>query len=145
MISINSVFQKSSYKLRGIAAEDYVAQQLKLQGFSIAAQNYQKQYGEIDIIAQKKDLVLFVEVKCRKNPLFDVSSVITHSKKKKIIAVAKQYIAQHKLDEHTFRFDVAFVVDTSRAAAAEKKYFQQSNNNAGLSLEYLEDAFQSDE
>ena len=121
-----------SHKQRGYDAEQYVSQQLTDKGFSVVVQNYQKQFGEIDIIAQKKDLTIFVEVKYRKNPLFDMSAIITPTKKKKIIAVAKQYIAENNLDTHTFRFDVAFVKN------------DKALNNP-MSLMYLENAFQSDE
>ena len=67
----------------GKKGEDIVAKKLKSEGFSILHRNYRKRFGEIDIIAVKKDLLIFVEVKMRKNPLFDLSYLIVPSKQKK--------------------------------------------------------------
>jgi putative endonuclease len=96
-------------KVIGNNGEAATAQYLKEEGFTITEMNYRKFYGEIDVIAQKKDLVLFVEVKTRKKNYFDGSLLITPSKQKKIILVAKEYIAKHKLYESICRFDVALV------------------------------------
>lgn len=96
-------------KIAGRRAEQYVAHVLEQQGYVVCAYNYQKQFGEIDLIVQKHDTVAFVEVKYRKNPLFDVGTIITRSKQKKMIAVAKYFMAHNNLTNHTIRFDVAFV------------------------------------
>jgi len=95
--------------LFGKTGEDIVAKKLSQEGFSILARNYKKRFGEIDIIAGKKDVVAFVEVKMRKNPLFDLGYLVSTSKQKKIIAVAKEYMARHDLSEKVCRFDVALI------------------------------------
>lgn len=96
-------------KIAGKQAEQYVAHMLTEKGYTICANNYQKQFGEVDIIARKDDVISFVEVKLRRNPLFDVTTIITRSKQKKMIAVAKYFMAKHNLVELTVQFDVAFV------------------------------------
>ena len=108
-----------STKVIGRQAEQYVAQQLQHKGYTICAYNYQKKFGEIDIIAQKDDRVLFVEVKYRRNPLFDMGTIITRSKQKKMIAVAKHFMAQQNLNEHIIQFDVAFVSQEHDRFASE--------------------------
>jgi len=113
-------------KAIGKKAEQYVAQVLRKQGYVIRAYNYQKKCGEVDLIAAKDDVVAFIEVKFRNNPLFDVSTVITRSKQKKMIAVAKYYMAQESLDHHTVQFDVALVSQTA----------------GEMHCEYIENAFQ---
>ena len=50
-------------KKKGDHAEQLVCQHLLDNGFVIVARNYRKRYGEIDIIAKKNDLLVFVEVK----------------------------------------------------------------------------------
>lgn len=101
---------KSIRKLIGNNGEEATVNYLIGQGFRIMATNYCKPYGEIDIIAQKKDVVAFVEVKTRKKNYFDTSLVITPSKQKKIILVAKEYIAKYmKRTNITYRFDVSLV------------------------------------
>ena len=99
----------SKKKEVGSWGEKLVAATLEQEGFTIVARNYQKQYGEIDIIARKADLLIFVEVKLRKNPYFDSAQLITPSKQRKIIAVAKEYIAKHTDSQMLCRFDVALI------------------------------------
>jgi len=96
----------------GKAGENIIAKNLEKQGFSILHKNYTKQYGEIDLIACKDNLLIFVEVKMRKNPMFDLSYLITPSKQKKISKVAKEYVSRYNHNTKTCRFDVALIVGT---------------------------------
>ena len=109
----------------GYSCEEHVAQYLIELGFSIIARNYKRSFGEIDLIAQKEDLLIFIEVKARKKPLFDMSELISYTKQKKIITVAKSYLAAHNIYDMNCRFDVALV----------------STNNTTLNLEYISNAF----
>lgn len=80
-------------KKKGNQAEQFVCQHLCDNGFTIIARNYRKRYGEIDIIAQKNDLLIFVEVKRRDTNQIDPSETIIPSKQRKIIAVAKEFFS----------------------------------------------------
>ncbi len=93
----------------GKQGEDMVVQHLKTQGFTIHARNYRKRYGEIDLIAQKGNVLAFVEVKWRHNPYIDPAEVILSSKQRKIIAVAKEFLSTHTITDVTCRFDVALI------------------------------------
>jgi putative endonuclease len=93
----------------GRQGEDLVGKFLERQGFTIIARNYAKRDGEIDLIASKGDTLAFVEVKTRSKIYFDVSEVITPSKQRKIIMVAKEFIVRHGHDTKIGRFDVAFI------------------------------------
>ena len=73
------------------------------------ARNYRKTYGEIDLIAQKKDLIVFVEVKMRHKQLFDLTMLVNASKQRKIIMVAKKIIARANMPNKIYQFDVAIV------------------------------------
>lgn len=106
----------------GALGEERVQAYLKNQGFSIRACNYRQPFGEVDIIAQKKQLLLFVEVKARAHAHFDISEVITQSKQRKIILCAHHYISNHNLYDVDARFDVALL--------------------DGNSITYITDAFQ---
>lgn len=96
-------------KIIGNDGEKATATFLEQEGFAIDCMNYRKFYGEIDIIARKKGIVLFVEVKTRKKNYFDASLLVPPSKQRKIILVAKEYIAKHHLHDMIFRFDVSLV------------------------------------
>lgn len=93
----------------GKKAEAEVARYLIDHGYVVRAQNYTTRVGEIDLIAQKKDLIAFVEVKIRASMHFNLSEVITHSKQKKIISTALRYIHMHQLFHMVYRFDVALL------------------------------------
>lgn len=93
----------------GFKGEQLVANYLKQRNITICTQNYSNRYGEIDIIAQNGEALLFVEVKTRNNPDFCTSQLITLSKQKKIIKAARSYIAINKLYNMIYRFDVALV------------------------------------
>ncbi|EKD48941.1 MAG: hypothetical protein ACD_64C00062G0004 [uncultured bacterium] len=109
----------------GNHGEDLVADRLKREGFSIEARNYAKQYGEIDIIASKPDLIAFVEVKNRFNPLFDMTELIPRSKQRKLIAVAKAFLAHYHTAQVTCRFDVALVTQSKEITYIENAFTQE--------------------
>lgn len=87
---------------------------LKKQGYKILECNYAhfsgKMVGEIDIIAQKGDVVSFVEVKTRKGESFGLPcEAVTKNKQQKIIKTAYTYIAEKNLDTN-YSFDVIEVL-----------------------------------
>lgn len=111
---------------KGNTGEQAVANYLIKQGYSILNRNFLYKTGEVDIIAQKDDTVAFVEVKLRNNPLVDPAEIITPSKQKKIVSVAKLFLSHHTKHENSFcRFDVALV----------EEY------NHTLTIRYIENAF----
>ncbi len=112
-------------KILGDNGEQFVSDHLSQQGYTIISRNYRKRFGEIDIIAHKKDILAFVEVKTRSYHFIDPVEIITQSKQQKIIAVAKQFIAEHNYTDMVYRFDVAFI----------------EHKKNSLHLEYLENAF----
>lgn len=80
----------------GSLAEDAACRFLRKKGFSIVARNWHCPYGEIDIIAQRAQLLLFVEVKYRKNAQFGGAAYsITPAKLGKIANSTQAYLTQH--------------------------------------------------
>ena len=107
-IQYNINFSNNSNRAKGANKEMHAAQYLANQGYTILDINYQCHIGEIDIIAQDGDTLVFVEVKYRK----DVSAgcpeeAVTFAKQKKISKVALYYLATelHRTDIDS-RFDV---------------------------------------
>lgn len=100
---------------RGKKAEVVVTQYLENRGYQILKQRYRITCGEIDIIAQKGSLLLFVEVKQRSYAMHDFESanLIDSQKQKRIALAAHHFIARHQCTETAFRFDVAFVTGQS--------------------------------
>jgi putative endonuclease len=104
----------SSKKSLGNKGEDLTSSYLIDKGFSILARNFTTRTGEIDVIAAKNNLVLFVEVKTRSHTYFNMSEIITPTKQRKIILTAKQFILKHQLSEKAYRFDVALITHTNQ-------------------------------
>lgn len=93
-------------KLIGNDGEKQAEKYLKKQGYKIIDRNYFSRFGEIDIIALHKNCTVFVEVKKRKNELYDGGAAyVDVRKQKKIIKTAESYIQKKNLDGE-MRFDV---------------------------------------
>lgn len=103
----------SSKKYYGLEGENKVVTFLIQHNYTILERNFSVRGGEIDIIAQKNDTIAFVEVKTRNIAYFNTSQVVTHTKQKKIIFAAKQYLLRHPSLEKSLRFDVALVEGTT--------------------------------
>lgn len=61
---------------KGLCGENSVVAYLEQFGFVIVARNFKKTFGEIDIIAHKDSLLVFVEVKMRMSDLVDPGELI---------------------------------------------------------------------
>ncbi len=97
-------------KLIGKLGEKLVCQWYTDNKYKILDINYRIRLGEIDIIAQNKNALVFVEVKTRKNADFaPAREFVTYSKQQKIKAAASHFIALHGFEDYIIRFDVAEV------------------------------------
>ncbi len=98
----------------GRAGERAACRYLKQKGYRILARNYSRSFGkiigEIDIVAQKGDIVSFVEVKTRKTEAFGLPcEAVTKEKQRKIIRTAYNYIEEYHLDS-SYSFDIIEVL-----------------------------------
>lgn len=91
----------------GKFGEDLAVIYLWFHGYSILDRNFSSRFGEIDIIAKKRNRILFVEVKARgTNSFASPASYVDEFKQRKIIKTAQLYILYKKLYEYELRFDV---------------------------------------
>lgn len=98
----------------GNAGETAVCRYLKRRGYIILARNYKSRFGEVDIIAQRKNVVTFVEVKTRKeNSMVSGLDAVGFKKQQRVIMAAKDYILKKNVESQV-RFDVAEVTDKNR-------------------------------
>ena len=88
---------------KGNLGEDAAAKFLRSKGYKILKRNYVAVGAEIDIIAEKKDCLSFIEVKARTqqpdSPLQRPCLSVTPEKQRKIISAAKYYIGARKLSK----------------------------------------------
>jgi putative endonuclease len=85
------------------------AEHLQLMGYRLLAQNWRCQHGEIDLIMQKDDETVFVEVKTRRTLSAGTpEEALTPQKVTKLIKLAQIYLANYDLDS-SWRIDLVAV------------------------------------
>ncbi len=94
----------------GKLGEDYAAELLREKGYRILERNYHSRFGEIDIIAENSEYIVFAEVKTR-DENFAVSPLeaVTKGKQKKLGKTALLYLQSHPTPLQP-RFDVIAIV-----------------------------------
>jgi putative endonuclease len=97
----------------GLSAEARAAALLIAKGYRILAKRFRTPHGEIDIIARKRGLVAFVEVKAR-NSLDDAAYAVTPRQQQRIIDAAQGWLMAHpEHAEFELRFDAILVAPRS--------------------------------
>jgi len=95
----------------GKKGEDLAVKYLKKNGYKILKRNFKTPFGEIDIIAEEKATIVFIEVKTRTNRSKGApSEAITEMKKHRIRNSALYYASVNGADK-AFRFDFIGVED----------------------------------
>lgn len=85
---------------------------LEARGYKILAENYRTSLGEIDVIAQDKDTLCFIEVKSRHSRKKGLpQEAVSMRKQRQISKSALIYLKEHKLMDRKARFDVVSVMD----------------------------------
>jgi putative endonuclease len=93
----------------GLSAESRAAAYLIAKGYRILARRFRTPHGEIDIVARRRNLVAFVEVKARAS-LDEAAFAVTPRQQARIVNAAQAWLATHP--EHTefeLRFDVVLI------------------------------------
>lgn len=97
----------------GKTGEEQAARFLAENGYEVLTRNYRHQHAEIDLIAQKGKLLIFVEVKTRTNLSFgNPEEFVSYEKTKLIMKAAEHYIFATDW-QHDIRFDVVSVAVAS--------------------------------
>lgn len=94
----------------GATGEKLARDFLKKKGYKIREANYRCREGEIDIVARKKDYLVFVEVRTKTSAGFgSPEESVTFAKKEKLIASALTYMSQHQDLPESWRIDFVAV------------------------------------
>ena len=118
-------------QILGETGEEAAFEFLKKEGYRILERNYTTPLGEIDIIAQDNDCLVFVEVKSLSDTSYILpQEMLNKRKQEQIIRVALSYLKAKGLQSADCRFDcVAVVFSPGRKPE----------------IELIEDAFQADD
>lgn len=121
--------KKFSTQNIGDIGEEYASKFLKKKKYKILERNYRKRYGEIDIIAENKNYIVFVEVKTRHtDSMTSAADAVNRQKQIRIIKTASLYLAENETEKFC-RFDVCEV-------------YINSDNLKLVDINYIEAAFE---
>ncbi len=95
----------------GAAGEKIARDYLRAKGYSIVASNWSTTFGELDIVAKRDDLLVFVEVKTRRGASTESAlEAVTPAKHERLLKAAYQYLHEHDIDaDSQWRMDVIAV------------------------------------
>jgi putative endonuclease len=94
----------------GYSGEDLACRELARRGYVILARRYRRRGGELDIVAKDGSTIVFVEVKTRGSRMFGGGGeAVTPLKRRRLVAVALDYLARHHLEAAPCRFDVVSI------------------------------------
>jgi len=115
---------------RGQHAELACCKYLQQQGLKLLDKNYHGRRGELDLVMQDSNTVVFIEVRYRKNDAFGGAlESITASKQEKLRLTAEQYL-QQETNLTQGRFDVVAMTGMI-----------QNNGTCNYSFEWIKNAF----
>ena len=121
--------KKFSKQNIGDIGEEYASKFLKKKKYKILERNYRKRYGEIDIIAENKNYIVFVEVKTRHtDSMTSAADAVNRQKQIRIIKTASLYLAENETEKFC-RFDVCEV-------------YVNADNLKLVDINYIEAAFE---
>ena len=114
----------------GKSGEDMVARFLRKNGYTLVKRNFITRFGEIDIIAESAEYILFVEVKTREDQgLVSASEAVDMHKQKRLRLAAQRFLALYQTDLQP-RFDAALVT-----------VYEKPDGRKGYRLHYVKNAF----
>jgi putative endonuclease len=95
----------------GNIGEDYAADYLVKQGYTVLERNWTTGHKEIDLIAMHEDILIFVEVKTRRSSRFGHPEEAVSEKKAQLIVTAAQEYMQHcSIPYKDIRFDIIALI-----------------------------------
>jgi putative endonuclease len=94
----------------GREAETAAADYLTRTGFTVLERNVRLGHGELDLVCRDGDVVVFVEVKCRRATWGDPpAAAVSWHKQRRLTRLAQHYLKWRRLDDARCRFDVVSV------------------------------------
>ncbi len=118
-------------KARGDQAEAAAEQWLVRKGLALVTRNYRCRQGEIDLVMQDQDTLVFVEVRWRQNRSHGGAlASVDHHKQHRLIQAARHFLAKHPAhQQRPCRFDVIGM---------------EPDNNGSVSYQWIQNAFYSE-
>lgn len=112
-------------KLEGKESERFALNYLEREGYKILEKNYYKRFGEVDIIAEKDNEIIFFEIRSKRKK--DFSPILTINKRKieRLKIMALSYLSEKGIFDKQIRFDIIGLI----------------KNNKDFQIEHIKNAF----
>ena len=117
----------SATKQLGNLAETYAARYLAGKGYVILSQNYRQPWGEIDIVARKEDVLMFVEVKANRRELagFEPELRVDHAKRQRMARIAQTFLQDMNFSsDQAWQMDVVSVTFIKERGVAKMRHYK---------------------
>jgi putative endonuclease len=102
----------------GRQAEDLACRFLEIRGYRILERNFRTRFAELDVIAQDKEVLVFLEVKARRSlRRGSPGDAVTPLKQRRMVMAASWYLASRGRTGDRIRFDVVTIVETKGQSA----------------------------
>ncbi|HEX2987267.1 MAG TPA: YraN family protein [Chloroflexota bacterium] len=118
----------------GRAGEQLAAEHLAAGGYRLLDRNYRCSLGELDLVAERKGELVFVEVRTKRQPcLFRPEESISRDKALRLMRLAEYYMAATGQEDRPWRIDVVAVELRPDGSKARLEHF--ANATAAMELE----------
>jgi putative endonuclease len=111
--------------VHGRAGEDAAEARYRARGYRVVARNWRCRLGELDLVAERRGVLVFCEVKARRPGAFGGGyEAVTAQKQAKLRALAEAFLGATRVRPHAVRFDVASV--SIRGGRADVQVFEDA-------------------
>lgn len=94
----------------GILAEDKASRFIESLGYQVIARNFRSKFGELDIVAKEKDVLVFIEVRYRrKNSMVKPEESIDKRKMRKLMLAIRDFLGKNPVPCSGMRVDLCSV------------------------------------
>jgi len=111
----------------GRTGERLAAETLMSKGYRILERNFRCRQGEIDLVAEDEQDIIFVEVKARRGVSFGLpEDALTMRKRRKLVEVASYYLDLHTCSDRSWRIDVVAVQFSNSGKLEEIRIYEHA-------------------
>ena len=116
-----------SRRATGDRGELLALEHLTMQGYKILARNWRTREGEVDLVAQDGETIVFVEVKTRTGREFGLpEEAVTPTKRRRLQRAAWAYLQAHALLDADWRIDVVAIDLPPTGRVPEIRYYRDA-------------------
>lgn len=121
---------KRDYATLGARGEEEAVQYLTSRGYRVLERNWKTKRGELDIVASKNGVIIFIEVKTRlvrvDNPDYFAEDSIDQSKRRKLRRLGEEYLLRNFPEDTEWQIDVIAVDVTPLGVLHEIRHLEQA-------------------